>query len=416
MTEEDDSSSDQPIDLTGYQIVIPAGATETVEGLSAYELKAALADLGNTLQVVEDSDSVSQTSILVGNTAATVCNMPTGNNYSVSIDVNGRIQIAAGSYYGYRAAIEYLAFNTVGGCIPADLNYSADASVSLMTAPTGSVRVMFYNLYGYAGAGGPLELRQNLQIDMIESYAPDVIGFQEYVQNSHKSMTAKLNDLGYAEVPSTRPTGDSYNDTPIFYDLSKLTLDNSGYFLYTEIVSGVDQSCNNAYTKSLSWAVFTEKTSGKQFVVVNTHLMYNADENDDGVAEDHNAARRVNVVELLAQITTIKGQYPSAPIILGGDMNCSSNSDPFNDLVNGGFTWMKNASGVNYDSYGYKRNIATYSNYTYTEITAPPTTGYGIDHAFYSGNVTVKNYLTVTDRIACISSDHCPKLADIILN
>ncbi len=405
------------LSLSDYKIVYSYDAIGKTEELAAYELQAALEEMGTTLGIATDSGSVSTKSILVGDTAATVGNMPTGNNYSVSIDTNGRIQIAAGSYYGYRAAIDYLTSNTVGGIIPADIDHSADASISLMTAPTGALRVMFYNLYGYSNAGGPLDLRQNLQIDMIKSYAPDVIGFQEYVKASHDSMTAKLTALGYAEVPSTRNSSDKVNDTPIFYKSSEVTLEASGYFLYTED-RGISQACNNNYTKSLSWAVFTEKESGKQFTVVNTHLMYNADENDDGTKEDHTLARQENVKELLDQIGNIPSQYASLPIILGGDLNCSYTTAPFNDLVSGGFTWMKNAPNVSYDSYGYGKEIATYSttDKIYTEIATPPTTGYGIDHALYSGNVTVKNYLTVTDRIACIASDHCPKLADIILN
>jgi len=134
------------VNISEYPIVYPNGAEETVEGLAAHELQK---EYLPTLDIVSDSASVSTRSVLVGNTNVTVGDMPTGNQYSVNIDTNGRIQIAAGSYYGYRAAIKALAQNVTKGCVPADLNLTGDASIDLMTAPSGALRVMYYNLYGY---------------------------------------------------------------------------------------------------------------------------------------------------------------------------------------------------------------------------------------------------------------------------
>ena len=420
------------INFSNYQIVIPDGATETVEGLSGYELKAMLSDLGYSLDIVSDSASVKPESVLVGNTAATVGALPTGNNYSVKIDTNGRIQLAAGSYYGYRAAIEYLASKVENGCVSSDLNYTGDASESLMTAPDGALRVMFYNLYGYDNdsavtpekpnayngtRGGPIAIRHQMQLDMIASYSPDVICFQEYVSTSHNVLTAKLADLGYTELDcgfvaqQVNGSTDSVNDTPIFYRSDRLTPVKAGYLCYSATSATTTQNCNNANTKSLTWGVFTEKTSGKSVIVVSTHLMYN----ENGT--NHDAARQANVVELMNQIDTITAQYPNIPIILGGDLNSGYTSAPFNDIVSDGFTWMNNAQGANTDTLGMK-GFATYSftDHLYTVCPNPPATGYGIDHAFYSGNVSIINYLTLTDRASLLASDHCPKLADIILN
>lgn len=404
--------TEQKQDLDGYQIVIPNGATESVEGLSAYELKATLANLGCSLTVVEDdgSASVSQKSILVGKTAATVGEMPTGNQYSICEDANGCIQIAAGSYYGYRAALDYI--QKKGG-IPVGVNRTGAASVSAVEQkPNGAIRVMFYNLSGHEDtvgiSGGPLALRQELQCEIFKSYAPDVICFQEYTAASHQALTSKLTALGYKEVPLNwllSITG-TVNYTPIFYKESAVKLIDHGYHSYT---GGEDY--NDSNSKSLSWAVFEEnKADGEQFAVVGTHLMWNANNTD------HTAQRQANVAELLEQIGTIKDEYADIPIIVGGDLNCYPDSAPLNDIENGGFTWMREAQGVNTDTLGYKGySTYSYTDHVYTAVPTPHATNGGIDHAFYSGNVTVINYLTLTDRNSCLASDHQPKLADIIL-
>lgn len=409
--------NEELINLNGYQIVIPQNALRTVVGLAAYELKAYLQTVGYTLEVIEESDAatVNQKSILVGKTVCTANGLPPNHQYAIYLDDNGRLQIAASSSYGYQKALGYI--KECGG-FPVHVSQTGDAaqffwgSAANMEKSDGSLRIMFYNLYGYedtnGSKGGPVALRQELQLEIFKFYNPDVIGFQEYVGQSHNSMTAKLDALGYAEVPVTLNTsGDSVNDTPIFYNTDTVSLVEGayGYFLYT------GDGCNNSNTKSLSWAVFQQKGgNGKRFAVVSTHLMYN----QDGV--DHTAQRQANVVQLLAQIETIQTQYPNVPIILGGDLNCTFQSAPFVDIQNGGFTWMRDTEGINTDTYGTKGYAHfNYETNVYTSCPSPSATGYGIDHIFMSGELTSSNYLTVTDRNACVASDHCPKFADIVL-
>ena len=79
-------------------------------------------------------------------------------------------------------------------------------SSSFMSNKNGDVRAMFYNIYGWMWypdkenspnlSSGPIELRQKLQAEMISSYAPDVLGMQEYSIYYHKGMTPRLFELG----------------------------------------------------------------------------------------------------------------------------------------------------------------------------------------------------------------------------
>ncbi len=286
----------------------------------------------------------------------------------------------------------------------------------------GDLRAIFYNIYGYDNderydgkRGGPIVLRHALQVEILETYAPDVMGFQEYVNTSHNVLTPKIATLGYVEVPSTRPEGDYVNDTPIFYKESALTLKKHGYHLFREKVDGVPVSCNNSFTKSLSWAVFEKKTDGKQFIFVNMHLMYTADISSYEAAAPYHLARSANVDEMFAIVDELKKDFPSLPVIVGGDFNSYPNGAAFQKMKTR-FTWMQDAKDVASDTLGFK-GYSTYSYETkeYIVCPNPPATGYGIDHAFYSGDVDVINYLTLTDRPSLLASDHCPKLADIVL-
>ncbi len=287
----------------------------------------------------------------------------------------------------------------------------------------GSLRAMFYNVDGYDRShnnvylthGGPISIRLALQTETVQAYSPDVIGFQEYVNVSHKSLTPMISALGYREVPYTLPEGDKVNDTPIFYKDGKLSLIESGYHLFSESVESVEVPCNNAFTKSFSWAIFEQKADGKKFIFISAHFMYTADKSAEN-RHKFDYARQANAEELLAVLDGICEKYPTLPVIVGGDLNCHFGSIPFKKLQSR-LTWMQEADGVNADTCGYKGN-AIYSLETqdYTFCPTPPETGYGIDHVFFDGNVTAINYITLTNRASLLASDHCPKLVDLILN
>lgn len=291
----------------------------------------------------------------------------------------------------------------------------------------GNLRAMFYNVYGYDNdfpksetrpkayngtRGGPIVLRHAMQMEIFEGYASDVMAFQEYVKTSHDILTPKLTAIGYREVPYTLPEGDKVNDTPIFYKESVLSLIEGGYHLYNEWVDGVAVSCNNSFTKSLSWAVFEQKSDSKQFVFVSTHLMYDAERDRNA----YDRARCANVDELFAILDEVRTKYPHIPVIVGGDLNSFPDGAAFVKLQTR-LTWMQEADGVNADTCGMK-GYSTYSfeKQEYTGCPMPPPTGFGIDHAFFDGNISVLNYVTLTDRSSLLASDHCPKLADMILN
>ncbi|MBQ8849137.1 MAG: hypothetical protein IJ011_02245 [Clostridia bacterium] len=305
----------------------------------------------------------------------------------------------------------------------------------------GSVRVMFYNIYGYMWypdkensphlSSGPKLLRQSMETELIVAYAPDVVGFQEYSPDFHKNMTPKLMAAGYSEVDAyhTEPhkDGTHLNYTPLFYRADTMRLIDKGFVMYPltspEIVGedGQELNINDVKSKSLTWAVFEEIASGKRFIAVCTHYMYSAHYLSP---EQKIAARLIDAQILLDTVNEIRGrsEYLGLPVIMGGDLN-SRIGEACNELMlKNGMEWLQNTAKLTDNTNGIKK-YATYDANAGEYITCPTpsadATG-AIDHIFVlrddAEKCVINAYFAVTDKNALLSSDHCPRITDITLN
>ena len=435
-----------PIVLDGYQIVIPDNAADSVEELSAYELKAALAKMGYSLAgegVITERDVTVNSSkyIYIGSSPDEGID-PTGTEYTVSANRDGEIRIAAGSYYGYRAAIEYI--QQKGG-IPTYTEYTNDASLKYLSKPDASVRVMFYNVYGYYNWSNPnggspaLALRQDLQRDLLSTYAPDVIGFQEYVANTyHAEFNSTLSSLGYAQVDVSKGTA---NCTPLFYNPSKVALvkngqeqDECGFELYQQ--TNDDPGINS---KSVTWAIFEEldangKGTGHKFAVFSTHFSHESGA-DAAAKRCHNAEQLLGIMEA---VLNRNPEYNNIPVIMGGDLNywkINDTKEPHQILTSSGLTylaqpdtspaeytnrWEKDGDYSQYtESYhGYYRYDPNEKIYDMSE-NSMTTDRYSLDYIFLGGDkdsVTVKKYIIVNNDLTYRASDHSPTFVDFVFN
>ena len=453
-----------PLKLHGYRVIIPDQALDSrVESLVAHELKAMLEELGCKVAVEEDRNdpSICTEAVLIGKTAATEEALPTGNAFSVA-EKDGQLQISAGNYYAYRAAIDYLRTTIEeNGGVPRDLAYTGDTTVANAERATeDSLRVMFYNVYGLTtwkkgalDAQGndvsqsltgkyvpPYTIRQDLQLQLIEAYAPDVIGFQEFMSGSGNLdyyttfLPRMLNQLGYTQV---KPEVGRGNCTPLFYNAEKLSVVESGYQLYS--VGG--------NSKSVTWAIFSVKSgkdAGKTFAVFNTHFAYESGEYGD-LRREQNAKELVEVINEVTQNGTIAG-------FMGGDLNFwnlwgnydgktgaeaearISATKPYKVLTEGGMTLLSGLADVE-SNFWSKSNTKNYTNsyhgffeYDATKkiydlenssLTRTKSTGYTLDYILLrnqsESTVTVKKYYILKDELTCRASDHCPTLADFVL-
>ena len=296
--------------------------------------------------------------------------------------------------------------------------------------PTDSLRFMYYNIYGYGDNPaqqvfvGPMEQRQEMQLACIRKYAPDVLGLQEYDKAYRSKMAPRLAAAGYTEVPIggedtyVYPAGK--NCEAMFCRTDRLTCVCSGGMLYPDRVEvdGAEVLGNNGHSKSLTWAVLEDRQTRKRMIAVDTHFMWSAPELTAVQAE---AVRVDNAQRLLRQIGEIRAadsSFAELPVVMGGDLNCVPGSPAFETLC-GSMVWAYNAAA------GYRDNLgcpgyATYDNQTasYTKWGTPAPGRCVIDYIWVQNPVeeqgfTVQSYFTVTDRYALLSSDHCPKVADV---
>lgn len=400
-------------ELIDYRIVVPKTVT-VHETYLAYNLRYYLYEnYGYKFEIVtDDKTPVAEHEILIGNTRRTTA-QASENRFSVAAS-NGKLQLTADGLLGYESLWSYIQTTLMSAgqgkthTLAEGFTHAADATATLAdgtlfaTQNTGDARVIFYNVYGYNEAGGPT-VRQPLQKEQIAAYAPDVLGLQEYATAYHTGFTPMLKALGYTEISTT---AGNKNYTPLFYKADKLEVVKSGYRLYA--------GPNDVNSKSLTWAVFRVKSTGKLFAVFNTHFMYN----QEGLA-DPNAVRVSNAQEILAMIQTIQEQYQGISVVMGGDLNCAASSDPHKVLTGGGLVSAWEQAGVSNrnNTSGYNGH-ATYDTSwkTYTEVSAfTGNRSKAIDHAYVSSNTTVKGYASLCNLYAQWTSDHMPILIDLQL-
>lgn len=244
-----------------------------------------------------------------------------------------------------------------------------------------------------------------MEKELFEAYLPDVLCLQEYQQwfregwEGSPAMTSYLRKLGYEEAVVKTPDGIT-NATPVFYLTGKLELDECGFHLYS--------GDNDSGTKSITWARFTVKKSGKKFVAMSTHFMWNA-----GwlTREQAIEQRKSNVCEAL-QIIDSLGKFP---ILFGGDFNTNRASEEWQTVAESGLIYAKDVAAVANTSCGWK-SYAIYDSDLNVYVKAPmPEEGNGLDHVFVKGDIEVNTFMTVTDKFALFSTDHCPKFADVTL-
>lgn len=394
-------------ELSLYNIVIPQSGTIN-EHFFAYQLRYHLyASFGYELKVVTDEGVPSSCEILVGKTSRTTVNV--ANNGFTVMATDCKLQFIACDMLGYEAMFDY-AINSmfsavkVRVCVENGFSYTAEASLKIengthfATHSYGSMRVMLWNVHGYENA----VIRQPYQIEVIKTYKPAVLGIMEATAIYHKDFTPMLEGLGYKWIKTD--TGES-DYTPLYYLDSEVTLKDWGRILYA--------GANNSNSKSVSWAVFEDKVSGRLFAVLNTHFMWNAPSLAQGEAD---ATRVSNAHQLIKLKDDIVNKYPNASLIAGGDMNCKLGSNPHNVLLNGKLIPAWEKAGVKNNSVGY-HCYSTYSQehkcFVDWKDVYEGSFVNSIDHAYVTPDTVVKAFSSISSLYCLFTSDHMPLLIEI---
>jgi len=224
----------------------------------------------------------------------------------------------------------------------------------------------------------------------------DVAGLQEVLHGQLTDLKQAL--PAYSVVGVGRDDGKQAGEySPILYRTGRFELRESGTFWLSEEPAQIGSLGWDARIPRIcTWAHLTDKESSKSFYYFNTHF-------------DHRGSRaRLESSKLIVRkITEIAGD---APVIFGGDLNATPDSEPIQALLEAG----DNAAGDLQDSRSVSKNdpVGPASTWNgFREIVEDRR----IDYLFVRGPVEVKSYREITERIdgGRYPSDHLPVAIEV---
>lgn len=154
--------------------------------------------------------------------------------------------------------------------------------------------------------------RADLLLSDIAQQAPGIIGFQEATRWQYAYMVDTL--TGYDSVIDYRDKSPVSEGCPIFYNESLYTLKDKGSFWLSETPEVMSKDWGSQCYRICSYVILTDKESGKDFVVFNTHLDHVSDE-----------ARIKGIAVVLDKIA----QFGGLPAVIMGDFNAQEGSKTY---------------------------------------------------------------------------------------
>ncbi len=238
---------------------------------------------------------------------------------------------------------------------------------------------------------------------VVNTYQPDVVGFQEMVPYQRDDVRG---DTGYEMYGIGRDCGGG-EGTFIGYKSDLWTIDesNSGNFWF----SSSPDDCNSgaewdgSYKRMSSYVRLVHKTSGEAFYLFNGHWTYIRD------------WRQENHAELLADKVAARGT--SDPWLSTGDFNTTDENNAYKYLVN---QWTKDGKSTPVtfeDTYRTVHNGIPNNSGTFSGFGTGPNNGHRIDFIFAEENsFTVNDAYIIYDSFDGYGpSDHFPIMAEVIL-
>ena len=166
------------------------------------------------------------------------------------------------------------------------------------------LRLMSYNIY-YSDLR---EERLAKVAQMINKYAPDIMGLQEANTTVWKKFLLEEFGNAYDYVGMGREAGGVGESTPILYRKEKFELLESDTFWLSDTPLVCSKYPSSRQNRIFTYVLLARKSDGKKFLVVNTHL-------DTATAE----AKQLQVASLKKQLHDLcLDEYP---LFMTGDMN-----------------------------------------------------------------------------------------------
>ncbi len=334
----------------------------------------------------------------------------------------GKLMIVGASSWALKAGVKDICDNyvTAGKSIPADELITGNCrKTRVFEYSTGTnLRIMTYNIWQYDGttiptafydASGKLlydprnENRSKDFAAVFYGISPDVLGMQEYSAKMNTAISGYISSLFKPASASTS----SQNYTPIYYNSKTLTLKSVEYKQYSSTWS-------NGGTKSYTVATFEHKATGKQFIVLNTHLWWKSESAQAG--SDKARLDQVNIILKKIEDLTLTTKLP---VFVMGDMNCKLGSDAMNAFVTAGYHSAAQDAIDHKDGTAGYHYCAADGFKAETEAQKTDTNGASsIDHIWFintDANSAVRDYHIVHTSFTFPMADHAPRFVDVAM-
>ncbi len=250
---------------------------------------------------------------------------------------------------------------------------------------SATVKAISYNLRNSAADDGPnsWENRRHATGEMIRSERPDLFGVQEALADQLEYIDAECPQ--YARVGVGRDDGAAAGETmAVYYLTGRFELLDSGTFWLSETPDTVSRGWDGACNRTATWVRLRDKSSGKEFCFMNTHL--------DHMGE---VARKEGIKLLTERVQAIADKR--TPVVLGGDFNASIEDPIFAPLTKVMKLARKAAPEEQTDNRGTFNGFGTTPN------------NIVIDHLFVRGKTKCKSFRTLNGNYgAPYISDHYP--------
>lgn len=239
--------------------------------------------------------------------------------------------------------------------------------------------------------------RRTLAIQVIDDFAPDILGVQEALRNQVNNLDAGLPAFDFYGVG--RDNGNQSGEhSSIYYRSDRFVRTNQGTFWLTLTPDRPSSYPGTCCNRIAGWVVLQDKLDGnREYFVLNTHWDHQV-----AAANNHSAALIRERIGLLSD---------GRPMIVMGDLNSTESSTAYRRLVG-----LEDTGGLQLiDAYRevtptIGREEATYHGYS------GRTLGSRIDFVLHDGSFKTLNAAIVrTNYSGRYPSDHFPVTATLCL-
>ena len=267
---------------SNYKIVYPASADVWALNTANYISDRIFKATGVRLGVVSDATAASEYEILIGNTNRGTSGFDTSSwsSYPLYVGINGNnVLLNADTTIEMYENLSFAVDRWMQEAFAGELGMSKKTCRRMMMAVNSVddnvITLMVQNVCTWGDAPNTPEERFARVYEEFMYYDPDIIGVSEQSDQWLTYLKKQLVTNGeYGRIGDLKLASDgSGNGNNIYYKTSKFSVVSKGTFWYSKTPNTAGTKLSGAELYNVAtWAIFKVKSTGKQIMVVNTHL------------------------------------------------------------------------------------------------------------------------------------------------